>query len=147
MRSAAVLAVMLVLATGARLRAEDAWWAKDKAAHFGATSGLAAGGYAAGALVFEARDTRVASGLVLALGAGAAKEWRDRARGGTASWRDFTWDAAGAATGVAMAWLIDRARHRRPHRTTTPLPAPQWGWSHFLAPSPFRLPTSSERYP
>lgn len=40
---------------------------------------------------------------------GAAKEIRDR-KGGDPSWRDFTWHAVGAATGVTVAWLIDRAR-------------------------------------
>ncbi len=103
---------------------EDRWFAADKAQHVAVTTGLGAGGYWVGALVFERRDRRVVVGLATALGAGAAKEWRDRSRGGTASSRDLTWDAVGAATGVTVAWLIDRARHaRRRDHATRPEPS------------------------
>ena len=115
-RAVACLLVFLTLAGIAGADDSDPWFARDKALHVGATSALATGGYAAGALVFEGRDKRVATGLVVALGAGAAKELRDRSTGGDASWRDFTWDAIGAATGVTIVWLIDRAwrsRHQR----------------------------------
>lgn len=42
---------------------------------------------------------------------GAAKGTRD-GKGGDLSWCDFTWNAVGAATGVTVAWSIDRARQR-----------------------------------
>lgn len=42
-----------------------------------------------------------AAGL-LAVGAGAAKEMRDKVREGVPSWRDFAWDCAGALLGVAL---------------------------------------------
>jgi putative lipoprotein len=113
----AVLLVILIalVATSARADDGDPWFGRDKALHFSAGAALGAGGYAASTLVFDTRGKRVVSGLVVALGAGAAKEWRDRAGGGNASWRDFTWDGVGAAAGVTIAWLIDRARHA--HRT------------------------------
>ena len=91
----------------------DAWFARDKALHASAGAALGAGGYAASALVFNGTRARTTSGLALALSAGAAKEWSDRGGRGTPSWRDFTWDAVGAATGVTVAWLIDRAVHAR----------------------------------
>jgi hypothetical protein len=47
-------------------------------------------------------------GTSAGLGAGAAKELRDR-RHGQPSWRDFTWSAAGTAAGVLVAWIVDKA--------------------------------------
>jgi putative lipoprotein len=117
-RPLAILIVLFIALGTAGARAaddDDAWLGRDKALHFSAGAALAGGGYAASALVFDTRGKRILSGLAVALSAGAAKEWRDRAVGGTASWRDFAWDGVGAATGVTIAWLIDRARHA--HRT------------------------------
>lgn len=93
--------------------ADDPWFGRDKALHATAATGLAAGGYGGAAMVLKTSRTRtrVVSGLVISLGAGAAKEWWDRGRG-TPSWRDFAWDGVGAAAGTTVAWLIDRARHR-----------------------------------
>lgn len=108
------LALILSFLTPSFARAEeDRWFARDKALHAFAGTVLAAGGYAGGALVFETRGTRVASGLVVALGAGAAKEWWDRGHDGDPSVRDLAWDGVGAAAGVTIAWLIDRAMHRQ----------------------------------
>lgn len=117
----AVLAVILLALVAAPARAGegDNWFGRDKALHASAGAALGAGGYAGGAVVFEQPGNRVVSGLVLSLGLGAAKEWRDRGRGNP-SWRDFAWGGVGAATGVTLAWLIDHARHARRAR----LPAP-----------------------
>jgi uncharacterized protein YfiM (DUF2279 family) len=115
---AAVVALVMVGAPGLCPRgalsaqAADPWIGRDKALHLGAGSTLAAGGYALGALKLEEREKRIAAGLGLSLGASAAKELYDRRTGGDPSWRDFTWGAAGAATGATIAWLIDRLRHR-----------------------------------
>ncbi|MEP7305101.1 MAG: hypothetical protein ABJA98_06250 [Acidobacteriota bacterium] len=119
MRQLAILIVVFIALGAAGARAaedDDPWFGRDKALHFSAGAALAGGGYATSSLVFDTRGKRILSGLAVALAAGAAKEWRDRASGGTASWRDFAWDGVGAATGVTIAWLIDRARHGR----TTP---------------------------
>ncbi len=104
----------------------DAWWARDKALHFGASAGIAVGGYAGSALV-EAlvrepelgqggradRKLRLAIGGGLALGAGIAKELSDRYTGGDPSWRDLGWDVVGTATGLAVAYSIDWLITRR----------------------------------
>lgn len=86
----------------------DPWLARDKALHLGVSAVLAGGGYAAGALVSERVSVRLAVGGGLALTAGVAKELRDRYAGGDPSWRDLGADVVGTATGLAVAWLIDR---------------------------------------
>ena len=109
--SAAIVAAFLTLSsTGAYA---DSWLGPDKLKHYVAGAGIAAAGYGASALAFERREPRVGAGLTVAVGAGAVKEWRDRSHAGTPSWRDFTWSALGAATGVTLSWLVDRAIHRR----------------------------------
>ena len=60
-----------------------------------------------------------------AIAAGAGKEIADRYDGGDSSWRDFTWDLIGTATGVGIAWLIDRLVSRPPaHPHAAELSAP-----------------------
>ena len=109
-----VISIALLVALRARpARAgDDRWFARDKALHAAAGAALGAGGYAASALVFETPRKRVASGLIVGLGAGAAKEWHDRGGRGTPSWRDFAWDGVGTAAGLSLAWLIDHARRK-----------------------------------
>jgi putative lipoprotein len=107
---AALLAAALLLACAPKASAADSdpWFGRDKALHFGATSVLAGGGYAGTALFTERTGVRATAGAGLAMGAGIAKEVYDRCAGGDASWRDLTWDAIGTATGVLVAWLVDR---------------------------------------
>ena len=106
----AMLVVGLVLAVAPRAHAAepDPWFGRDKALHFGATFALAGGGYAGAALVSPRESVRAAAGAGLGLGAGIAKEVYDRYSAGDASWRDLTWDVVGTATGVLVAWLLDR---------------------------------------
>jgi uncharacterized protein YfiM (DUF2279 family) len=122
-RRAVIFAVGVagVVLTAAGAAAQDRWFAPDKALHFAAGAALGAGGYALGSMAFDGRDRRVAVGLSIGIGAGAAKELRDRGSGGTASWRDLAWTAGGAGLGVTTAWLIDRASYRR----EAPAPAPE----------------------
>jgi putative lipoprotein len=110
MQAAALLAValLLVLPPAARAADPDPWFGRDKALHFGASFTLAAGGYAGAALLTDRTPVRAATGVGLALSAGIAKEVYDRYAGGDPSWRDLTWDVMGTATGVLVAWLIDR---------------------------------------
>ena len=107
-----ILPLLIVLSLAhvpeARAGDPDPWFGRDKALHFGASVTLAGGGYAGAALLTERPPVRAASGVALALSAGIAKEVYDRYSGGDASWRDLTWDAVGTATGVLVAWLLDR---------------------------------------
>jgi putative lipoprotein len=86
----------------------DAWLARDKALHYTTTALLAGDGYAATSLFSKRVDLRLAGAIGLASAAGVAKEVYDGYGGGDASWRDLTWDLAGATTGAVIAWLVDR---------------------------------------
>jgi putative lipoprotein len=103
------IALLAALAPNVRAEERDPWFGHDKALHFGASFILAGGGYGGAALLTRRTELRAATGAGLALSAGIAKELLyDRYYGGDPSWRDFTWDVVGTATGVAVSWLIDR---------------------------------------
>jgi putative lipoprotein len=103
-----VLALLAPVGGSAHAADPDPWFGSDKALHFSLSAGIAAGGYAVAAQLTDDRRWRLASGAGLAIAAGAGKELLDRYDGGDSSWRDFTWDVIGTATGVGIAWLIDR---------------------------------------
>ena len=107
---AAVLAV--VAAASARpAHARDEWFGRDKALHFGASAAIAVGGYGGTALFTPEERPRLYVGGGLALLAGVGKEIADRYTGGDPSLRDLTWDVIGTASGLTVAWLIDRIWH------------------------------------
>jgi putative lipoprotein len=111
--TAAVLAAALLAGAGAaRADDTDPWFGRDKRLHFEAAGSLAVVGYAGGAMLTTSRPARVATGIALGLGAGIAKELWDLDGHGDASWRDLTWDAVGAATGVLVAAAFDWTIHR-----------------------------------
>jgi len=87
--------------------ADDEWFGADKALHFGISAGLAGGGYAASALVWDHPWQRAATGAAFSLTLGATKELYDLAGHGDASWKDFTWDVIGTAVGTGIALLVD----------------------------------------
>jgi putative lipoprotein len=112
MKHTVVLALALVcLALGrpARAAEPDPWWGKDKALHFSLSIGLGSGGYAGSALLAPERWQRAAAGAGFSLTLGAGKELFDLAGHGDPSWRDFSWDVAGTALGVGVAYLLDLA--------------------------------------
>jgi putative lipoprotein len=100
-------ALLLVLCLASPARADD-WWGRDKGLHFGISIALGAGGYAGSSLLVQPRWARAAIGGGFAIGVGGAKELWD-IRHGDPSWRDFTWDVAGSAVGVTVAYLLDLA--------------------------------------
>jgi len=100
---------VVLLGSGRVARADnDPWFGQDKALHFTLSAMIGGGGYAAAVPFTDDRRWRLAAGAGLAIAAGAGKEISDLYDGGDASWRDFTWDLIGTATGVGIAWLIDR---------------------------------------
>jgi putative lipoprotein len=110
MALAAVSAVLLLTRASAPCLAgsEDRWLAHDKAVHYTATGLLASDAYAGVSLVSERTEWRLLGAFGLATAAGAAKEVYDGYGGGDPSWRDLTWDLAGATTGALLSWVIDR---------------------------------------
>ena len=110
----------LVSALEARANDADPWFGRDKAAHFAISAALAAGGYAGGAAISDERWVPFASGTAIALGAGIAKEAWDATGRGDPSWRDFTWDVVGTATGLAVAWLVGRLLDAATERRDAP---------------------------
>jgi putative lipoprotein len=107
------LALGLALVTAgasrtARADEQDPWFGQDKALHFAASSGLAAGGYGVGAVAGQPTWARFAIGGSVAMGAGIAKEVWDMQGHGDPSWRDVTWDVLGTAAGLGLAYLVDR---------------------------------------
>jgi len=110
-----VAVTILSPATRARAQEADAWFARDKALHFGVSAGITVVGYAGASLKTDHRPTRRAAAIVLGLGAGVTKEVWDAFGHGDASWRDLTWDVIGTATGVLVAagvdWLYQRLSH------------------------------------
>jgi putative lipoprotein len=106
--AAFVVAVFLPLTAPARAADPDPWFGRDKALHFGASATIAGVGYGATAAATESRPPRLLIGGGLALAAGVGKELLDATGSGDASFRDLTWDVVGTATGLGVAWLIDR---------------------------------------
>jgi putative lipoprotein len=106
----------VLLGSGPSL-AQDSWLGPDKALHFAFSATIAGGGYAGAAFLSDDVGVRLLVGGGLSLSAGALKELIDLAGFGTPSWRDFTWDVIGAATGLLVAWLVD-------HFIVTPLARP-----------------------
>ncbi|NTX33500.1 hypothetical protein HUA78_03535 [Myxococcus sp. CA033] len=100
--------LLLSTTTPARAASGDDWLGSDKPKHFAACFVLAGVGYGAGALLFELPEARLWTGAGLALGVGVGKELYDLGRGTRFSFKDLAWDAAGTATGLGVAWLIDR---------------------------------------
>jgi uncharacterized protein YfiM (DUF2279 family) len=102
-----VVVLILLLAFPHWAVAQDKWFAADKAKHFAAGAAFAGGGYALAVPFTKRRGWRVTIGTSVGLTAAAGKELRDRRRKG-GSWRDFAWTAGGTATGVLIAWVIDK---------------------------------------
>lgn len=101
-------ALLLALAPAAAAAQTDPWWGRDKALHLGAGAVLAAGGYAAGAILWEEPEAALWTGAAVGLGAGVVKELLDLAGMGHPSWKDLAWDAVGMGAGLLLAWAVHR---------------------------------------
>ncbi|RJT21442.1 YfiM family lipoprotein [Buttiauxella izardii] len=94
------------LLSGCSHMAQDQWHGQDKAQHFIASAILSAAGNEYGHHQ-NWSDSRSANfGFLFSVSLGATKElWDSREAGSGWSWKDFTWDVAGAATGYAI-WQL-----------------------------------------
>ena len=85
--------------------ANDQWTGKDKAEHFVGSALLAATGTAYGDHQGW-NEARRSFGLLFSVSMGAVKELYDSREGGSGwSWKDFSWDIAGAAVGYSAYHL------------------------------------------
>ncbi|WP_034916498.1 MULTISPECIES: YfiM family lipoprotein [Erwinia] len=98
-----LLLLLTLCCTGCTHMAQDSWTGQDKAQHFLSSAFLTAAGSSYGEHQ-NWREHRSASfGVMFSLGPGAMKELYDSREGGTGwSWKDFSWDLAGAATGYTL---------------------------------------------
>jgi len=103
-----VMASLLSLGLAQQAQAaDDAWWGKDKQAHFFVSSGIAAATYLwLGQSQMEPfLRMGVSTGVVLGLG--AIKEVWDVLGHGHPSWKDMTWNVIGSVVGLVVAWVVE----------------------------------------
>lgn len=102
------LLLLIMFCSGCAHQSSDSWTGKDKAEHYMASAVMAA---AASEVAHRQNLTRRQSttiGLMFSVSLGAGKEAYDsRPAGSGWSWKDFSWDVAGAATGIAL-WNLSQ---------------------------------------
>ncbi|MFT3769471.1 MAG: hypothetical protein QM820_28875 [Minicystis sp.] len=107
----ALAAALITMASPAKAAPPEAdpdpWFGKDKALHFGVSTGIAGAGYGLAALGTDDIRIRIAFGAGAGIVIGAAKELIDMTGVGDPSWKDFAWDVLGTAVGVGIAVSID----------------------------------------
>ncbi|MEI2267079.1 YfiM family lipoprotein [Erwinia sp. CGal63] len=99
-----LLSVFLLLCcSGCSHMAQDSWTGKDKAEHFFSSAFLSAAGAAYGERQNWSESRSANFGLMFSVGLGAGKEFYDSREAGSGwSWKDFSWDLAGAAAGYTL---------------------------------------------
>lgn len=96
----------VLLLSGCSHMAQDQWSGQDKAQHFIASAILSAAGNEYGQHQGWTDSRSASFGFLFSVSLGATKElWDSREAGSGWSWKDFTWDIAGAATGYAI-WQL-----------------------------------------
>lgn len=98
----------VLLCSGCAHTASDAWTGRDKAEHYFASAALAAAGSEVSQRQHRSRAQSSSVGFMFSLSLGAAKEGFDsRPAGSGWSWKDLSWDLAGAASGIAL-WNLSQ---------------------------------------
>ncbi|MCT4716805.1 YfiM family lipoprotein [Enterobacteriaceae bacterium H18W14] len=98
----------VLLLSGCSHMAQDRWYGQDKAQHFMASAMLSAAGNEYGQRQGWNNSRGANFGFLFAISLGASKElWDSRAAGSGWSWKDLSWDIAGAATGYALWQLAE----------------------------------------
>jgi len=97
------LLLPLLCCSGCTHLAHDSWTGKDKAEHFFSSAFLSAAGAEYGERQNWCESHSGSFGLLFSVSLGASKELYDSREGGSGwSWKDFSWDIAGAATGYTL---------------------------------------------
>jgi uncharacterized protein YfiM (DUF2279 family) len=102
----AVLAVVVLTVVAGPARADD-WVGPDKALHAGVSAALVLGAHAAAIPLVDAPLDRALLGVLTSLALGIGKELLDAFGLGTPSFKDLTWNVAGAGAGLLLAWALD----------------------------------------
>lgn len=101
-------AVMIASSAKAHAQDTDRWFSADKGIHFGASAAISGTTYGVTTRYFNNRYAPLLIGAGIGIAAGISKEVWDAGGYGTPSWKDFAWDVLGVATGLVVAWSIDR---------------------------------------
>lgn len=103
-----LLLLISLLLSGCSHMANDSWQGQDKAQHFIASAMLSAAGNEYAQHQGVSRDRSAVYGFMFSVSLGASKElWDSRPAGSGWSWKDFAWDAAGTASGIAL-WNLSQ---------------------------------------
>ncbi|PIF20883.1 YfiM family lipoprotein [Candidatus Pantoea floridensis] len=104
----ALILCVVLLCSGCAHVAQDNWTGKDKAEHFFSSAALAAAGSEISQHQHQGRGQNLRFGFLFSLSFGVGKEWYDsRSSGSGWSWKDLSWDVAGAASGIAL-WNLSQ---------------------------------------
>lgn len=104
----ALILCIAFLCSGCAHVAQDKWTGRDKAEHFFSSAALAAAGSEISQHQHQGRGQNLRFGFLFSLSFGVGKELYDsRSAGSGWSWKDLSWDVAGAATGLAL-WNVSQ---------------------------------------
>ena len=111
-----VATTCLFVTAPAAAQADEPSLGADKALHFGASFAISIVGYCLGTEISDQPVPRLLMGAGLGVVAGVGKELFDLVGPGRFEWLDLAFDALGIATGLFMAWAVDRILARRLRR-------------------------------
>ncbi|MCE0489091.1 YfiM family lipoprotein [Pantoea sp. Mb-10] len=99
----ALILCVCLCCSGCAHVAQDNWTGRDKAEHYFSSALLAAAGSEISQHQHQSRAQNLRFGFLFSLSFGAGKELYDsRSAGSGWSWKDLSWDIAGAASGIAL---------------------------------------------
>lgn len=104
----ALILYVVLLCSGCAHVAQDNWTGKDKAQHYFSSAVLAAAGSEISQHQNHSHGQNLRFDFLFSLSFGVGKELYDsRSAGSGWSWKDLSWDVAGAASGIAL-WNLSQ---------------------------------------